>query len=442
MLSTNYGAMAEIKRPPSDDEPSFKRARIGPDHERRDRESDRSSLDGDPLTDSPTAVSTGVVKLEFIPPAPTEEGGTEDLFYMGREPATPAQLRVLLRECIVDLLVTRGKTTADGTRYIAHGDLIFNFFDEINLRGGVKLRDLVPKDEASITQVSQKNLSSLPGITIQQIDGACVCYRLTAFDATNRLRCMLKRWEATAGQVALARSAVDYIKQVTGTDAFPLGAFALGIANRDDDLLRVAMANDDVLSSKLQLICAAEANGWSITRISKRDCCPAYSVPRLTIVQEDQVPCYMTVEIPHLDFHVEIRFVTECGAMAEMQRLKHEIMDAEPELLLLAKVLRRLVRQPCRSNEVDATHISMLLVRSFYISTAYRGMGLYQDYVDLLYFFGEEEEIGDSLSEWSCSDDSLAGEQTHAVRRLPALLGSFNKPVLKFGIDSRTAFYT
>lgn len=68
-------------------------------------------------------------------------------FYLEKEPMTSGQQRLLLRECIVDLLMLHGKTCVDGRRYIPHGELVFNFFDEIELRSGIKLRDLLSKDE-------------------------------------------------------------------------------------------------------------------------------------------------------------------------------------------------------------------------------------------------------------------------------------------------------
>ncbi|KAF4749240.1 hypothetical protein FOZ62_025738, partial [Perkinsus olseni] len=351
--------------------------------------------------------ASSVQKLDFVAPVETtEDNATEDLFYLRKEPITPAQQRLLLRECLVDVLVMHGKRRADGTRYIAHGELVFTFFDEILLRGGIKLRDLAPRDE-----VSQNNLHGLPGIGIEEIEGSCVTYRPTAMDATNRLRCSLKYWEATPAQVKLARAAVSYMERVTGSDVIPLGAYAIGMASRGDNLLKVALVHDDVISSRLQLICAAEANGWSVVRVSNGEYRPAADLTRLAMLHEDPVPRYLQVRIPNLTLEVEVHFMTGRDLKTELHRLKNEVDSAEPEMVLLAKAIRRLILRPCRSNEVDAAYISLLMVRSFYVSTAYRGMGLYQDYVDLLCFFAEEKEIGDSMSEWTSSGESLAGKK-------------------------------
>ncbi|KAF4694859.1 hypothetical protein FOZ60_006712 [Perkinsus olseni] len=396
-------SLQPLERRPLEDEPLSKRAKIDRgDEGRRQRgwdSKDSASVHARPVQNDddssryarPAVVeersSSSVQKLDFVAPVETtEDNATEDLFYLKKEPITPAQQRSLLRECLVDVLVMHGKRRADGTRYIAHGELVFTFFDEIVLRGGIKLRDLVPRDE-----VSQNNLHGLPGIGIEEIEGSCVTYRPTAMDATNRLRCSLKYWEATPAQVELARAAVSYMKRVTGSD--------------------VALVHDDVISSRLQLICAAEANGWSVVRVSNGEYRPAADLTRLAMLHEDPVPRYLQVRIPNLTLEVEVHFMTGRDLKTELHRLKNEVDSAEPEMVLLAKAIRRLILRPCRSNEVDAAYISLLMVRSFYVSTAYRGMGLYQDYVDLLCFFAEEKEIGDSMSEWTSSGECLAGEK-------------------------------
>ncbi|EER13528.1 hypothetical protein Pmar_PMAR000116 [Perkinsus marinus ATCC 50983] len=194
------------------------------------------------------------------------------------------------------------------------------------------------------------------------------------------------------------------------------------MASRDDTTLKVALVNDDVVSSRLQLICAAEANDWTVVRVSTGyySSSSTADVKRLAILYEDPVPRYLQLRIPHLDLEVELHFMTGYDVNPELQRLKSEVDNAEPEMLLLAKAVRRLILQPCRSNEVDAAHISLLLVRSFYVSMSYRGMGLYQDYIDLLVFFAEEEEIGEAISEWSCLGESLA--DTIGLPRLERLV--------------------
>ncbi|KAF4748086.1 hypothetical protein FOZ63_026776 [Perkinsus olseni] len=383
-------SLQPLERRPLEDEPLSKRAKIDRgDEGRRQRgwdSKDSASVHARPVQNDddssryarPAVVeersSSSVQKLDFVAPVETtEDNATEDLFYLKKESITPAQQRSLLRECLVDVLVMHGKRRADGTR--------------------------------------QNNLHGLPGIGIEEIEGSCVTYRPTAMDATNRLRCSLKYWEATPAQVELARAAVSYMKRVTGSDVIPLGAYAIRMASRGDNLLKVALVHDDVISSRLQLICAAEANGWSVVRVSNGEYRPAADLTRLAMLHEDPVPRYLQVRIPNLTLEVEVHFMTGRDLKTELHRLKNEMDSAEPEMVLLAKAIRRLILRPCRSNEVDAAHISLLMVRSFYVSTAYRGMGLYQDYVDLLCFFAEEKEIGDSMSEWTSSGECLAGEK-------------------------------